>query len=452
MTHFMKIHIPSGSFRTSNKSNVLFQSHLGTCVGIALFDYSAHVGGMIHILLPEPVETVSPENSQKYASTGLPMLLEEMYAMGAKPSSLVATVAGGALVAPLSHQDINLDIGGRSAEIAKKILSREGITIQQSETGGFFTCTLELDLRDGKITIQPAWEHTTEVNINIEPGHIPKDELDRTIASLMPIPQTALKILRIVQQDNYNLDAVSRELQKDQVLSARTIQMCNSVMFAGKIKIDTIKDALLILGEGTLINSVVTAAIKSYFTQRSEINGYSLCKGGMFFHSVGCAVITEIIANMSGTANPKIAYTAGLLHDIGKVVLDQNIARLHPLFFRELYRKKTDFFTIENKILGTNHCEIGAILAHNWSFSDSLSDVIRFHHEPQKSDLKSLELVSLVYVADLLMSRFNTGFEIDKLNSENLEEILTNIDMSISDLPEIIDAIPLHIFNLNKFE
>ncbi|MBF0233283.1 MAG: HDOD domain-containing protein [Desulfamplus sp.] len=446
----MATHIPSGSFRTSKQSNIMFQAYLGTCVGIALFDHNAHVGGMIHILLPEPVGTSVPENPEKYASTGLPLLLEELYSMGANPATMVATVAGGALVGPVSHQDVNLDIGGRSTEIAIDILCKEGISIKKSETGGFFGCTLVLDLDSGQSIIKPAWDPKAHSGMEVQ--SLSKESICITIDSLTPVPQTALKILRIIQQDNYTLELVSNELKKDQVLAAKTIKMCNSVVFGGKIKIDTLKDALLILGESTLIHSVITAAIKSYFSQ-CETSGYSLCRGGMFFHSVGCAVTSEIISTLTGKSNPRTAYTAGLLHDIGKVVLDQHIAECSPLFFRELHHKKTDSLSIEDTILGINHCEAGRMLADKWTFSNALTDVISFHHSPQKSEVLNRDLVSVVCIADLLMSKFNTGFEIgeiDKVKSKNLQEALSNLELSIADLSGIIDSIPLYIFDLNR--
>ncbi|MBF0205238.1 MAG: HDOD domain-containing protein [Desulfamplus sp.] len=342
--------------------------------------------------------------------------------------------------------DINLDIGGRSTEIAMKILGKEGINIKKSETGGFFTCTLELNLNNGETTIQPGWNPKANPDMEMDPPS--KEDIDRTIESLNPIPQTALKILRIVQQDNYSFENISKELQKDQVLAARTIQMCNSAIFKGRVKIETLKDALMILGETTLINSLVTAAINNYFSQ-SEKGGYSMCKGSMFFHSIGCAVTAEIIANRTGKANPQIAYTAGLLHDIGKVVLDQHITIRYPMFFRELYHKKADYLTVEKNIIGINHCEAGVMLAEKWNFSDLMIDVIQYHHAPEKSSPVNRDLVNMLYIADLLISRFNTNPETDKIESEDFTKILTSLDLSISDLPEIIDAIPLHIFDLN---
>ena len=104
-------HIPAGSFRVEKKGPVLLQAFLGTCVGVALYDEVTKIGGMIHILLPEPPSTMAPQYPEKYASTGLPLLLEELFALGVDPCNLTATIAGGALVAPLSELDIHLDIG-----------------------------------------------------------------------------------------------------------------------------------------------------------------------------------------------------------------------------------------------------------------------------------------------------------------------------------------------------
>ena len=341
-------HVSAGTFITAKTSQVLLQAHLGTCVGIALHDKKAGVGGLFHILLPQPPTESWPEAPEKYASTGLPLFLQDLYNLGASPENLKATIAGGALVGPLHNQDINLDIGGRSTETALAILKKNKITITKSETGGFFTCTLELEMNEGITRIKPVWEKQKKAKfIYSSPS---SHDIDKTIEKLKPIPQAALKILRIFQNDYYTIEEISRELHKDQVLAARTLQLCNSAMFKGKIRINSIKDALIILGEQILIQSVITSAVKAYFSQ-ADSRGYSLCKGGMFFHSVGCAVTAEKIASMTGKADPKLAYTSGLLHDIGKVVLDQYISRVCPMFFRGLNSLSPTGLEIEKKYL-----------------------------------------------------------------------------------------------------
>ena len=88
---------------------------------MALFDDEAQVGGLIHLLLPEPVSRADGFQPEKYASTGFPLFLKAVCNEGASKSRLKAFIAGGALVGPLKDRDLHLDIGGRTAETVLQI-------------------------------------------------------------------------------------------------------------------------------------------------------------------------------------------------------------------------------------------------------------------------------------------------------------------------------------------
>jgi putative nucleotidyltransferase with HDIG domain len=173
--------------------------------------------------------------------------------------------------------------------------------------------------------------------------------------------------------------------------------------------------------------------------------GYSLCKGGLYYHAIGTAIIAEKLAAMTGKANQELAYTAGLLHDIGKVVLDQYITSAYPLFYRNMIENEQNFSESEKAILGVDHSEVGGKLAEKWSFPITLSDSIRYHHIPEKATLNP-ELAHIVYLADLLMSRFHAGFEIERLSTENLTMKLDTIGLTTERLPDLVDLIPVGIF------
>ena len=109
-------HVAAGSYYVSRTKPLILQSFLGTCVGVALFDEEAQVGGLIHLLLPEPVSRAASIQPEKYASTGFPLFLAAICNEGASKSRLKAFIAGGALVGPLQDMDLHLDIGGRTVE------------------------------------------------------------------------------------------------------------------------------------------------------------------------------------------------------------------------------------------------------------------------------------------------------------------------------------------------
>ena len=133
-----RTHVPSGSYQIGGKGDEVLEALLGTCVGVTLCDPQNDVGGLMHILPPEPTGGATLGRAENYALTGLPRFLEDLYEKGACKKGLQATLAGGALIGPYSEMDLSLDIGGRTTEIAERILHQEGIRILRRETGGYF--------------------------------------------------------------------------------------------------------------------------------------------------------------------------------------------------------------------------------------------------------------------------------------------------------------------------
>jgi putative nucleotidyltransferase with HDIG domain len=435
-----RYHIAAGTYCVDTQKPVVLEAYLGTCVGAALYDSVAGVGGLIHILLPEPLKIEGSFQPEKYASTGFPLFLEALAKAGASAENMKACIAGGALVGPLDNSDLELDIGGRTAERVMQIIAAEGIRVDKMETGGFFTCSLTLNLNTWECRIEPAGFDRLSASADIK---IPEpNEISQSAKDLKPIPQIALKVLRIINEGLYDIRNLTEEIRKDQVISARTLQLCNSVMFARRKKIESLDHALVMLGQDLLLKFVISASLNNFFNQTGM--GYSLCKGGMYHHAVGTAVIAEKLAEITKKVDPPLAYTAGLLHDIGKVVLDQFVNAGFPLFYRQVNDEEKNFSEVEKQVLGTDHTEVGASLAINWSFPESLVETIRHHHNPEDAR-QHRGLVHIIYLADLLMSRFHTGLELERLNTGALASRLETIGLTISGFPELVDLIPLRV-------
>ncbi len=434
-------HVAAGSYYVSHTKPLILQSFLGTCVGVALFDDEAQVGGLIHLLLPEPVSRSSGIQPEKYASTGFPLFLKAVCNEGASKSRLKAFIAGGALVGPLQDRDLHLDIGGRTAETVLQYLKAENIKVEKSETGGFFTCSMNLNLLNGQCSIEPAPRAPVSTSGEIHLSSAA--EIEQAMEAIQPIPQVALKILRLIDSEEYEIKALAEEIRKDQVISARTIKLCNSVAFSGNNRVESLDQALVFLGLRLLVKLVISVSVNEFF--RHSGLGYSLCKGGLYHHAVGTAIIAEKLADYTGSVEPGLAYTAGLLHDIGKVVLDQSIASAYPLFYRRLFEEENNFSEMEKEILGIDHTQIGSKLARKWSFPESLTDIIRNHHEPEKA-ARHLELAHVVYLADLLMCRFHSGLELERLNTEALASRMETIGLSIDKFADMVDLIPAGVF------
>ncbi len=440
MSYLESYIVTSGSYYVGRKKPLLLRAGLGTCVGVALYDRDADVGGLHHLLLPEPISSENILMPEKYASSGLPLFIQELFALGASRDNLKACISGGALVGPLMNQDLDLDIGGRTTEVVKNILAEEGIQIEKAETGGLLSSDLCLDMQTWEPSTKPLEHENLSGNQHVK---VPTaEEINSGIEQLQPIPQVALKILRMIEDDNYDVKEISEEIRKDQVISARTLKLCNSPMFA-RNKIDTLDHAVVFLGQKIFFKLILSAALQGLFSLNTM--GYSLCKGALYHHAVGTALIAEELASFTGKVSPSLAYTAGLLHDIGKVVLDQYIASAFTLFYRHLEDLGRNLLEVENIVFGIDHTVIGSELAKKWVFPEVLIDTILNHHNPDEKDANS-KLTTIVYLADLLMTSFYSGLELERLDTRDLASRLENVGLSVSLFSKMIDLIPYKVF------
>jgi putative nucleotidyltransferase with HDIG domain len=398
---------------------------------------------MIHLLLPEPTDMANPWQPEKYATTGLPIFIKALLEAGASRGSMQASIAGGALIDPIGELDFILDIGGRISEIVEEILRREGISVVNTETGGFFACRLSLNLQTWESRIEPTYP-VPAIFEKIEFQRPGPDVLAKTIEEVRPIPQVALKIIRMINESGHGLREIAEEVRTDQVLSAKALRLCNSAFIGLRKKVDSIDQALIMIGEKQILRVVVSIAIESFFSNSRR--GYSLCKGGLYYHALGVAIITEMLANFSGKTTASIAYTAGLLHDIGKVVLDQYMAPGFPFFYRRIHSDGVTLTDVEHEMLGLDHTEAGRKLAERWSLPKNLIDTISHHHKPEHGAPGS-DLTHLVYLADLIMSRFMVGQELERLDTNGLNERMQTAGINPEQLSAIIDNIPLELFH-----
>ena len=402
-------------------------------MGVTLVDRKAGVGGIAHLLLPSGNGSIESERPAVFADHGLPILIERLVNLGATMESLEACVAGGGLVGRLTERDLSFDPGGRTTEVVRRFLADAGIPVRQFDTGGYLGRRMDFFLEDLQTTINPVVESLgRDITFTAKPG---EEEIRIAVGQVRPIPQIALTIIRLLNRGLYNWNQIRDEVRKDQVIGARVLHLANSALAGLSQKVETIDRALLLLGEHHLFQIVVAAACEDYFLQNDK--GYSLCRGGMYLHAVRTAVLAERIAVKTSACPPDLAYTGGLLHDIGKVVLDRFVAKIQPLFYRLIEERGAPLVDVEKETLGMTHPEAGEALARAWDLPPYLREVIRWHHEPGRAVLNP-GLTSMVFLADLIMSRYHTGLDLEYLDGAGLAGALRKIGLKRSDFPALI--------------
>ena len=437
MTFQQKEYIPAGSYVIESAKDRLLVALLGSSVGVALVDRKASVGGLMHILLPEPSDSTTTRPPESYASTGLPHFIANLEKAGADKSRLKASISGGSLFGPKTDLNIDFDAGGLSTEIVLQILRSERITIEQSEINGYFGSRLSLNTSTWQADIQPIIPktHTTATAFK-KPG---SDEINTAIGRIRPIPQIAMKLMRIIRRGDYNMSELATEIRHDQVIGAKVLRYCNSPIIGLRKKIDSIDRAIVMLGENRMLEVVVSAAVDPFFDQQE--GGYSMMRGGLYQHALGVANIAKMLSKLTGRSNPESAYTAGLLHDIGKVVLDQYITRSLPLFYQSVSSRDQEFVTLEKEFIGIDHQEVGRQLGIKWNLPENLTETIALHHYPEDAEVDK-DLAHIVHIADLLSSRFQAGLEYERITANGLVKRLEYLGLDLSRLPDLISRIP----------
>lgn len=431
-------YVGAGSYVIAGSEKKKLIAVLGTCVGVALYDRSVSMGGIIHLLLPKPPGGDWSWQPENFALTGLPLFINKLIEMGADKKKLKAVVAGGSLIGPLSGMDLALDIGGRTLETVLDILKINDIPIEQADTGGYYGARLVLNSTTWTAKIEPMLIFAEER----EKIKRPTDkEIDKAIRETRPIPQVVLKIQRLTQDENYDMNVLAKEISHDQVICAKILRLCNSPLVGLKLPLSSLDQALICLGERQLFEFVLAAALESYYIQ--EPGGYSLRRGGLYHHTLGVAYMASMLAHYTNMVKPETAYTAGLLHDIGKVVLDLYLIRSAPLFYQNKDMAGKSLAAMERESLGTDHLEVGGRLAEQWDLNDSLKAAIRFHDQPENAGLH-IDLACHIYLANVITSRFQAGLELETVNAEAFAEHLNRLGISSQTLPELIARIPWH--------
>jgi len=428
-----------GEFKVTANPLVVLQTVVGSCVGIAMYDPEAMIGGLAHIVLPAGTEEKEKTTPARYARSGIPLLLSEMVKSGASRERIVATVAGGGLILSGKKLSVEMNIGRRNSRMASQVLNMAGIPIVKEDIGGHLGRVLRIEVATGKSDIRTVVEKRYKGIIPDARGEVSFKALIKKIDELKPLSEIARRVISRIEYSEPDLADLERYILKDQALTANILRVCNSAYYGFQHRIASIRKAVVLLGMKTLKNIVLAASLYNLYNDR--IKGYFLGKGEMSKHSVCCGMVSQLIAVEKKLGDPDIVFTAGLLHDIGKVILDQYAFERLNLIMDQVLNEEMPFVMAENKILGHDHAQVGGLIAKEWSLPDVLTEAISFHHQPDKA-MQNPEVVSIVHIADVICSMADASGGADGLANRIHQFAISSINFQEDDVERIIEKLP----------
>ncbi|MFL6675611.1 MAG: HDOD domain-containing protein [Massilia sp.] len=226
---------------------------------------------------------------------------------------------------------------------------------------------------------------------------------------LPSLPAVVMELLGSIDQEDVDVSVLARKISYDQALTAKTLRLANSSMYSLQVKVTTIQQAMTFLGFQTTRNLITAVAVTGCFPS-------GLCPGfddkAFWRHSIATAACARVLARRV-RLNPDYAFTAGLLHDIGRLVLVSKQPQRYQQVIERRAQQDCDLLDAERALLGVDHVIAGVALAQHWNFSDTMRQAIAHHHDPETHGAGFL--ATIVHVANAIVHALDLAREKEEL-------------------------------------
>lgn len=214
-------------------------------------------------------------------------------------------------------------------------------------------------------------------------------------SNIKTLPTAAIELISTLRDPDADARLIANIIEHDAALAANILKHANAASNGLRSPICSIRQALVHIGFRKTSMLVLASAVAPY--ARQPVRGYDLQPGALWKHASAVAIATDVLAEALNITPPEETYTAGLLHDIGKLVLghyvDLDLTSIQALAFEQ----NLSFEQAEFQVLGIDHAEVGAVLLSSWGMSGSLLEAVRWHHEPERANESARLVVDLVH-------------------------------------------------------
>lgn len=232
------------------------------------------------------------------------------------------------------------------------------------------------------------------MSVRVTPEHLTRDQVLAQLKSLPSLPAVMADLLASMTQEEVDVEHLARQISRDQALTARVLRVANSSFYGLQKKVGSINDAVVVLGFRA-VRSMVLAVGMNGVLKVADCPGFNM--QAYFRHGVGVALAARSLAQRLGL-NADLAFTAGLLHDIGRLVLAANFSAQYAQVLAYRHQHDCPLILAERDLLGLDHAVVGGLLAEAWHFPDALRAAVVDHHSPASAEASSL--ADLIHVAD----------------------------------------------------
>ena len=267
------------------------------------------------------------------------------------------------------------------------------------------------------------------------------------VREMPPLPQSIIQILEIVNNDKSSSQELAKVFERDPTLAVNILKLANLPVYGFTSRISTINHAIVCLGLKMVKSIALTSCTHEMLNK--EIPAYSLGEGMLWQHAISCATCARIIAQRIGYKDNEEAYIAGLLLDIGKIILSGFAEDEFKQVSERAEKNKIPFNIAEQEVLGFGHPQVGGRIIKKWNLPSALVEAVQYHHQPNKTETHKT-LTNIVHLADAISCMLGIGLGCDGLmyvfeentlgvlglNKEDVESIMIELADKIQEVEE----------------
>lgn len=258
-----------------------------------------------------------------------------------------------------------------------------------------------------------------------------RDEILDQVTSVPSLPAVVCQLQQYLNDPEVNFNKLARIIECDPGLTANVLQLSNSAYFGWQGSIGSLRDAISRLGTKRIFQMVLCMSVAPMV--RKPVKGYQLDADKLWEHSVAVAICAEKIAARRAPEAQPNAFTAGLLHDVGKLILGTFVEVDDEPIVELVDADGMSFNEAERMVLGVDHTEVGAHLMERWNLPAEVIEATRWHHEPEHAPEESQLLVDVTHVADVICLNCGFGMGMDGLQYRLDEEATNRLRLKSSD-------------------
>lgn len=263
----------------------------------------------------------------------------------------------------------------------------------------------------------------------------------REVKNLPTLPGIVIKLTKMADNPDTTTEQMGRVISKDHILAAKLLKLVNSAFYGFPQRISSLNSAIILLGFNVIKSLIVSASIFE-FMEEQDIE--------LWQHSLGCAVVSSVLAKRLEVADPEEISTAALIHDIGKVAIKMELPEEYETIMKIVSARQCSMLTAEKEVLGFDHAEVGGWMAKSWNLPIKLSEPVSNHHNPHAAGNEKISS-AIVHFGDIMIRGMGYGHADDIWVPPLRVEAWNLLGLTPQDLDQVLIEVEEKLWDVKGF-